>query len=273
MDVMSYKRNMSFSYVFLDLSYYVIHKYFGVLSWQKLSKLELTPEELRERFTKAFEETLVKIKKKHKFEWCRLYVAKDTPRDTIWRNQLFPSYKDRAVTLRSDFDPTIFPHVYEVLLPMLREKYGGFTLLSTHAAEADDIVAIAHRKIRREDPSATLLVITNDNDYVQLVDDCTLIINANMVELKSRFDAEMMSVYTLWKVIKGDVSDCIPSIAKKIGEKTALKLALDPELLAKKLAHSDARKQFELNKALISFESIPPSIVGEIEAMLKPLLR
>ena len=257
---------------FIDLSYFVIHKYFGVLSWQKFSKLDLTKEEIRERYSKSFEDSIVKFQRRYRFDWSRLYLSKDTPRDQIWRVNLCETYKDRKdFPLRSDFDPAIFGYTYEILIPSLREKYGGFEILETHGAEADDVVAIAHRLLRKKgkDKETLIFVVTNDNDYVQLHDANTTIVNANGLDLTSRFTTEMLSVYTLWKVIKGDVSDCVPSIAPKIGDKTALKLALSPDLLKKKLdSNPTTQAQFDLNKTLIAFDSIPEDIVNNIEAML-----
>ena len=261
---------------FIDLSYFVIHKYFGVLSWQKFSKLDLTKEEIRERYSKSFEDSIVKFQRRYRFDWSRLYLSKDTPRDQIWRVNLCETYKDRKdFPLRSDFDPAIFGYTYEILIPSLREKYGGFEILETHGAEADDVVAIAHRLLRKKggakgkDKETRIFVVTNDNDYVQLHDANTTIVNANGLDLTSRFTTEMLSVYTLWKVIKGDVSDCVPSIAPKIGDKTALKLALSPDLLKKKLdSNPTTQAQFDLNKTLIAFDSIPEDIVNNIEAML-----
>ena len=255
---------------FIDLSYFVIHKYFGVLSWQKFSKLDLTKEEIRERYSKSFEDSIVKFQRRYRFDWSRLYLSKDTPRDQIWRVNLCETYKDRKdFPLRSDFDPAIFGYTYEILIPSLREKYGGFEILETHGAEADDVVAIAHRLLRKKDKEIRIFVVTNDNDYVQLHDANTTIVNANGLDLTSRFTTEMLSVYTLWKVIKGDVSDCVPSIAPKIGDKTALKLALSPDLLKKKLeSNPTTQAQFNLNKTLIAFDSIPEDIVNNIEATL-----
>ena len=255
---------------FIDLSYFVIHKYFGVLSWQKFSKLDLTKEEIRERYSKSFEDSIVKFQRRYRFDWSRLYLSKDTPRDQIWRVNLCETYKDRKdFPLRSDFDPAIFGYTYEILIPSLREKYGGFEILESHGAEADDVVAIAHRLLRGRDKETRIFVVTNDNDYVQLHDANTTIVNANGLDLTSRFTTEMLSVYTLWKVIKGDVSDCVPSIAPKIGDKTALKLALSPDLLKKKLdSNPTTQAQFDLNKTLIAFDSIPEDIVRNIEAML-----
>ena len=259
-------------HVFIDLSYFIIHKYFGIIAWLKLTKqAPLDQAGMFERFKIVFEEALMKIKGKYGFAWSQVILAKDCPRDDIWRNKIFPDYK-KARSLpenrKQNFDPAIFKYVVDNVIPELQLKYGGLTVLAVNGAEADDIVAIAHRLLGG--PDKKILIITNDNDYIQLLNENTTIINASCLELKSRFDETQLSVFVEWKIIKGDVSDSIPSIAKKVGDKTALKFALDKELLEKKLVSDPLiRDRYEMNKTMISFESIPTDIVSLIEQKMK----
>ena len=143
-------------------------------------------------------------------------------------------------------------------------------MLAKEGFEADDIIAVAHREIRKNDPYEPILIMTNDNDYIQLSDVDTRIVNAkdqDIVERVKNKNNVPMDVFLEWKIILGDSSDNIPSIAKRIGEKTALKLATNKELLQKKLEEKEVRDQYDLNKKLISFENIPDDIVEGIKML------
>lgn len=257
--------------LFLDLSHYVFHRYFAIQTWCNMRKqtFEDTPEgraAFLEKFEKLFESNIVTFKKKNKVEWKNVYLVKDTSRETIWRMKHYPLYKKNRDERNIKFDPSVFTHVYDVLIPRLVDTY-GLKVIGYQSAEADDVIAVLHRKIRADPDTKDkkVIVITNDNDYLQLNDERTLIVNCNNKELKDRFSKDELDHFTLWKVIKGDDSDNIPSIDKKIGDKIALKLAMDGEMLKAKLESCDEVKaRFELNNMLINFEQIPNDIVDGI---------
>ena len=258
--------------MFLDLSHYVFHRFFAIQAWCKIRKQEFgdTPEgrqEFIDKFSKLFEDNLVMFKKKYKISWENFYFVKDTPRDNIWRMKHYPLYKKNRDERNIKFDPTVFTHVYDNIIPQMIARLGA-KVLGYDTAEADDVIAILTRKIRRETPHRKVVIITNDNDYVQLIDECTIVVNCNKKELHTRFTEEELRNYILWKVIKGDDSDNIPSIDKKIGDKVALKLANDPSLLAARLASSsEIKEKFDMNNLLINFDMIPRYIIKGIEAL------
>jgi 5'-3' exonuclease len=252
-----------YDYAFIDLSYYIFHKFYSTKNYCRLR--DKKDEEFRECFTTGFRNGLVAFQKKHKFAWTSLVLARDCPRSTIWRNKFYDKYKGSREKNNTDFDPTIFQYVLDELVPELQKEF-KFRVLQYDEAEGDDIIAICHRTIRSADNLNVLniLVISNDNDMIQMHDGNTTIINAMGVDIVSKLTKEMLDVYLEYKIIRGDISDNIPSIGKRIGEKTALKLALDPELLKTKMEDVDVLKQYELNKTLISFASIPDEIVKGI---------
>lgn len=262
-------------YAFIDLSYYTIHRYFAVLRWYKLNEKEVGDQaEVFARFDKSFEASLRTFQKKHKFEWANLYFARDTLRCTIWRNELFPMYKaNRDVVKISNFDPAVFDHVYDELIPKLKATLGFGGVLYTLGAEADDVIAVAHEHLNALNDSQPIVILTNDHDYLQLLDENTTIVNANGEPISKKYDAQILKHILEYKIIRGDVSDNIPAIGKKIGEKTAYKLALDPALLAAKLAsNADVMRQYELNTRLVSFKCIPVAIKSDIVKVLKSYL-
>ena len=73
----------------------------------------------------------------------------------------------------------------------------------------------------------------------------------------------------LWGILMGDKSDNIPCIQKKVGPKTAEKLARDDEAFATFCEKNpDAKRQYELNKTLIDFRCIPIEYVDELKECL-----
>ena len=255
--------------LFIDLSYYVIHRYFAVLRWFKFQGIEQadqTQDATFTRFDKSFEADVKNLCKRHEVELDQVIFVKDTPRDTIWRMSLFREYKGGRASL-SNFDPEIFVHVEGRLLSRV-----GCRMIECARAEADDIIAVARRTL-----DVDMVIITNDHDYIQLLPngvntDHTTIVNANNEPLTKKYTEEMLQVFLEYKVCKGDTSDNIPSIGKKIGEKTALKLACDPvALAARKTADPAVAAQYELNKTLMSFDCIPADIVNAIVAVLDGL--
>lgn len=261
-------------YVFLDLSYLVFHRFFAIVSWAKLTKKELSDNEFKDRFAKGFEDYFLKVKKKLGLKTFKnVYVVSDTSRNLIWRTKIFPDYKKNRDENKQKFDPTIFAYMHDSVIPNLKTKF-EFNEISIVSAEADDIIAVSCKYIRSTSPCSKITIITNDNDFVQLTLEPVYanVYNASWVDIAGRFNNEMLSVYTEWKVIKGDKSDNIPAIDKKIGDKVALKLATNKDLLSKRLENPVVLKQYNLNKALIDFESIPVDLVKNIEKALKKVI-
>lgn len=261
------------SYIFIDLSSFIFHRYFAIRAWTKISGAnEMEEEALKalvlEKYNKTFREKFLAIQKKFKTPWNQVYVAKDCPRDTIWRRDLYPDYKRNRDDRVLDFDPTVFVQTYEVILPELQKAH-NFHMLGYKQAEADDVIAVLKAKLRRDKPNAEIVIITNDNDYVQLLDENTQILSSTMKPLKDKYTQEVLDVFVKYKVIKGDPSDNIPPIDNKVGDKTALKLASNSEMLVARLQKNEtANKQYDLNTTLIDFNRIPKAIRKGIEDMI-----
>jgi len=257
--------------VFIDLSHYVFQRFYAIQRWCKMSGKEFENEdEMLDVFEARFKSSLSDLKKKLWFAWKNVFIVKDCPRETIWRMQIFPGYKSNRNERSGDFNPAVFIRTYQKILPEMVGNLGVRCVSHPHA-EADDVIAVGHRLIRTTDATKEkkIIVITNDNDYIQLHDEHTRILNTKLLELHSRYDEEILSVFGLWKAIRGDVSDNIPPIDKKIGDKSALKLAKDPNLLLEK--SDEVRAKLELNKKLIMFENIPDDIRDGVEATFREL--
>lgn len=259
--------------VFIDLSYFVFFRFYALQRWCKISKQTFSDDEdgfekFLAKFEKLFISNLTSLKKKLKVEWSDIYLVKDCARSSIWRVDHYPEYKNNRdeQASRATFDPRVFAYTYQSIIPSL-QKTKDMHVIEYPTAEADDIIAVLHKSLRDKDKTMKITIVTNDNDYVQLVDDKTDIINLNNISLKERFTEDVLDCYKLWKVIKGDTSDNIPPIDKNIGDKTALKLAKNPDILKNKLdSDPNVKRRFDLNRLLINFDMIPHDIVSGINS-------
>lgn len=256
---------------FLDLSHYVFHRFYAIQTWCRVSGVKIDDDDnYIERFDRLFISNLVKIRNKFGVDWRKFYIAKDCTREHIWRMKLFPEYKKNRDDREKDPLLTkIFKYVYEVLLPRMQDIY-GVKIVGYAQAEADDVIAVLVRKLRRDESHLKILVVTNDTDYLQLVGENVCIMNSNFKEIKEKMDPDiaLAGKYVQWKVIKGDPSDNIPSIDGRLGTKLALKLALDEIALEDKLASNPAiRDRYERNNTLINFDCIPVAMRLGIEEL------
>lgn len=152
-------------------------------------------------------------------------------------------------------------------MPRIEDKF-GVQSCEHKCAEADDIIAIFTRKIHRDHPDTEIVIITNDNDYLQLIDEKTKLINMKNMDLSERLQ-QTPEVYLRMKIIMGDKSDNIPSIFPKCGDKKALAYAEDTEALNERLSKcEESRRRYDLNKLLIDMTQVPEDIRIEIEEML-----
>lgn len=248
----------------IDLSYFIFYRYYATLNWykkQKEAKQDVMKDSLfLDKYDKIFEQTIFDLQKKHEIAWDSVYLAKDCSREDIWRIKHYAAYKQTREERLETFDKEIFKHTIVDLVPKLQEKYKGIHLISVEHMESDDIIAIIKEFIREKDKEHEIIIITNDNDYVQLIDEYTLVVNLQGRDLKTRIDCSPEE-YLKRKIILGDKSDNIPSIGKKIGEKTAVKLAESEDDLVKLFEkRPETKKQYELNKLLISFQMIPKDL-------------
>lgn len=263
------------TYIFIDGSYFCFYRYHSLLTWWR----NAFPEELDviqnpyentvfvDKFKKIFIETIQKLAKNLNIDNSiqpTIIVGKDCKRQDIWRTALFPQYKGtRDNSPESGFmGGPFFKMVYEEQLFI---QGGAKTILKHNHLEADDCIAIAVKQILLSEPSAKIYIITSDKDYLQLAEERVQLYSLsfkNLADQKSSFKNAQCDLFC--KILTGDPSDNIPSVFPKCGPKTALKYFNDPELFKKKLAESELwQQQYERNKQLIDFNSIPQTLVDE----------
>jgi 5'-3' exonuclease len=164
------------------------------------------------------------------------------------------------------FNPNIFSIFYTYADTLQLQKVGA------HALEADDIVALVLRKIQSTCQEASVVIYTNDNDYLQLRSDGVCIHNLlspkNDACNLARRSQGTPEIDLCIKALIGDVSDNIPPVCAKIGAKTALKVASmsDAEREAW-LTAKGCLERYTTNTQLVSFQNIPEHLASALFSM------
>lgn len=247
----------------IDTSYLVFYRCFALKIWMGKAKPEINLEcddllavpEFMEKYRSTFLTTIEKIMKREGQKMSDVIFLRDCSSVNVWRRQVFGDYKgNRDYT---NFNgKTLFQWTYDNLLPAFVEM--GARVIRFDDLEADDTGAIIVRWMSQNNPSEKIVIITNDNDYLQLL----VYSNVKLVNLKE----EDLSKRSLGnphrdlykKIILGDPSDNIPKVFSRCGEKTLLKYTDNPtELEEALIKNPESRKQFNLNRLLIDFNQIP----------------
>ena len=234
------------TYLFIDLSYFIFHQYYskkGYFQFQELSIENLINNEEFLKIFSDFEKKFNIIKKKLKLDKnVKIILARDCRRRNIWRNELLPSYKaSRKVNTEVG---EFFIYTYDNIIK-------NYNCISVDNCEADDIIGIITKNLYKNNK---IYIITDDLDYLQLLNTNVEIYNLKFKNLKDKSIGEND---LLKKIILGDKSDNIPSIHKKLGEKTVEKYINNNDMLESKLENIEIKEQFELNRKLIDMNYIP----------------
>lgn len=257
----------------IDTSYYIFHRYFATLRWFSFkpeysgidgSTLCETPA-FMEAYYKHLQQDLVKYKKtflrfkKHSNSVAiavnSILFLQDCPRATIWRHRHHATYKEgREVS--SKMDTRIFALTYAWL------NENGYRLLNIPELEADDLAYLVKCEIRKVNPEQEIVLLTNDNDYIQLCDDRCQCFNASLKNIADRcqFGGSTSPLVEMRaKILLGDKSDCIPAC---VGKKQLTQLDLlhcPEEVLATRLSATEF-SVYEKNRRLIDLSQIPEEL-------------
>jgi len=237
------------TYLFIDLSYFIFYLYYAKKKYFEFQKKDTTDlinnQEFIDNFAN-FDLKLKQIKKNLKLpEDVIIIFARDCRRTEIWRNDIYPQYKQSRKVNNEVGD--FFVYVYKNLI----EKY---TYLENERCEADDIVGILTKKLYKDNK---IYIITGDHDYLQLLyNENVQIYTMKMKSLREKSSGDR---YTdlMMKILTGDNSDNIFAIHTKLGPKTAMKYIQNEEELIKKCEDETISKNLERNKTLIDMENIP----------------
>ena len=264
-------------YLLVDSSYVSFHRFFSTLIWYN----NMYPDQEigedyewleNEVFMKHFDETymknLLKFKNMYNVPIENVIIIRDCPRETIWRMNISKEYKaTRKNTCNYKNKKynigNIFKHIYNSLYPQLEKQY-GFRIVKVENAEADDIIAVLANKIREMDRTRLVVIISNDNDYLQLVNEKTLIWSLQNKLLNTKVETTAEEIL-LKKILKGDESDNIPSLVGGISDRDVNEMIKDSRKLNQWLDNNEGKRLlFEENRKLIDFQYIPEEIKKSI---------
>jgi 5'-3' exonuclease len=253
--------------VLIDTSYYTFYRYFATYRWFTFKKIEIDPENIIENevfitaFIKHFDADIKKIVKKWNSSIENIIFCMDCSRCDIWRNDLYKEYKGTRVQ-SNNFNRNIFPVLYDYIVKL------GIKQINVDRLEADDVIYLT-QKYLKEKVKNDIVVITNDNDYLQIVGDKIVLINMQFKELKAR-GVNDPHQDLLIKAMYGDKSDNILKIASFISKEKAHTIALmDEDERIAYLKENDCYDNFMFNMNLISFEFIPDKYIKEFKKTVK----
>jgi len=279
--------------LFIDLSYYIFYRYYAYFQWyEKAHNIKIDEKNIKDitsdiKVQNHFKELVIKkineLKKKYKVK-NNIFILKDCDRKTIWRNDEINDYK--AGRIRNNFVGQFYGMgIKEVV------NNGNYQILSYDCLEADDLGYLSVCEILKvKDYDKNINIITNDNDYLQLLkySDNISIINLKSKDISERNSYDSIEIFLQMKILNGDESDNIKSIfiidnnkIKKIhnsltGKEVRLTKALILDIASNKNGSFDIYiknnksqlglyDNYKKNQKLIDFEYIPSIYNGIIK--------
>jgi 5'-3' exonuclease len=167
------------------------------------------------------------------------------------------SYKGgRNRESNSKIDWKILFEYYDETLNAIK-NYTDFIVMTVNSAEADDVIAVIASQYVLNNENEHVFIISSDEDFVQLmVNDRIHLWSPTRDDYITCDDPK---TFLTVHIMTGDGADNIPSIDKRMGEKTALK-KIEAGLENYLLTNAEIRERFEINKKLIDFNEIPLEI-------------
>lgn len=266
--------------VLIDLSNYIFHRFHAVSAWCKISDTKFeTNQQYIDMYERMFEKHLLNIKKKCKCEWTNLFLLADCPREEIWRNQYYTDYKkNRDLKVKQELIPEVFGKTYSSIIPRLQTSF-KFNLIRSARAEADDIVGVLKMHIRDKYSTRPIVIISNDNDYIQLIDNHTKVYNHAFKNLLERIPKEILNavdeniignVFLTYKILKGDISDNITPVSKMSNKKMlSLVLKTKEDEFEDCMLNEKFKQMYDRNNLLINLSMTPNDIKEDIIKKLR----
>lgn len=165
------------------------------------------------------------------------------------RYELYPEYKaNRIIKYAAKKEEKEQFNVQKDRIIGLLKHFPITTVLASDY-EADDVIHTLCQDLRQED----LTVVTNDSDFIQLLQ-----MKFDNLKIYNPIKKDFMTApdyhYVAWKSLAGDKSDNIKSL---VGDKKAQTLVTTPDKFQKFLELEENRANFNINKALIEFQTVP----------------
>ena len=133
-------------------------------------------------------------------------------------------------------------------------------------AEADDCIAVMIDCIRSQNQKNNIIVITNDNDYLQLMNKVYDIINLQGKSLKSKLIDGCSRKTMLSKILIGDPSDNIKGVLSKSKANHLLNQCKNGNTIEMLVGGftSQQKENYDFNTKMIDFNYIPNEIKNNI---------
>eukprot|EP00873_Tetraselmis_striata_P043906 jgi/Tetstr1/464170/TSEL_008975.t1 len=253
--------------VIVDTSYVVFAKWYSALSWYKMS-INRNPDVasilessvFKSKLSSMIEHGLMRVLRQHNIPDAYIVFAKDCNRYAVWRREHFDNYKEGR-TQNGNFNSEAFNFVYTTVVPSILQRHPGCTI-STDGAEADDVIGVLKHHLRETRPEETIVIVTNDNDCIQLVDDRTTVTNLFMQDVGVRRGDLTPEQYLRSRILAGDRSDNIPSIVSRCGPKTAARLVQEHDEAALQAMYQSTH--YARNDLLMNLRNTPQPLKDDI---------
>ena len=262
--------------ILIDSSYYVFHRYFATYRWFSFQNINVSIDDIINNnifinaFYKHINNDIKKLCKKWNTNKENIVFCVDCQRAEIWRNDIYNTYKATR-TQKNNFNKKIFSIFNEYINSL------GFKYISQDRLEGDDVIYLSQKMIKThlelfKNNDIDIIIITNDNDFLQLVDTRVHIYNMQFKELVKR-GLNNPKLDLLFKAIYGDKSDNIPKIGSGITKEKALMLSnMKEDEREKYIKDNGYEDKFLLNMKLISFENIPNEYTEKFSNNIKMIL-
>ncbi len=255
--------NGSKAVILVDMSYYIFNRYYATISWfrRRYENYNIDDdieknEEFLIAFFRHFDNDMNKLTKKFKTVKTNIIFCLDCSRCDIWRNDIYEGYKMTRIK-KHNFDSSIF---------VLFKNYisnNDYIYCEADKLEADDIVYLIQYQINELLDKTSIIIITNDNDYLQMYRSNIIITNMQFKDLTLRIN-NSPEVELLFKIIYGDKSDNIQKIQHGLNKEGALKLAMMNDGDRNKyLMEHKIMDKYLLNKTLVDLREIPKKLIME----------
>jgi len=174
-----------------------------------------------------------------------------------FRYDLFSDYKaNRIIKTASAVKQEIFDK-FEIIKTLIR--YLPITIVKSDNYECDDVIATLAENLKDED----VTILSNDSDYIQLLQKGYKNLCIYNPIKKVAMEAPSYP-YVAWKSLAGDKSDNIPSL---LTPKKVIKCMEDPTAFQAFLSSEENRANFNINRQLIEFRSVPEEEISFVEGI------
>lgn len=256
------------TFLLIDTSYLIFYRFHALKSWYRRAypDQEINIDILTEKFPKLFNKCINELKNKFKVTFEDIIFCKDDLKSNLWRTKIYNDYKKGRVSDNLIYQ--FFNMSYKLLIPEFINK--GSHMIYVPECESDDIMAILVKNIINKTRS-NIILISNDNDFLQLINEKVNIINLSGQNLNKKIKYSP-DIDLKIKIMLGDKSDNIRPVMKRLSHKKAFNI-LENEEHFKDLVldNKEINDQYNLNQKLIDFSQIPENIKLKIEYKIKEI--